>query len=260
MSIAEPVPITVGPTHLDLPHTDDKPVENAYQPLQSALLSGSLVPWLDRLHPDGNYYVGADNGIYWRATAPPENGCRAPDWFYVANVPRLLGGEFRRSYVMWQEVIAPLIVVEYVSGDGSEERDRTPYSGKLWVYEQAIRATYYAIWDPQQLRLEVFELVRAHYQPMAPNEHSRFLIPEMELELGVWEGEYQNHPGHWLRGWDLNGRILPSPEESGEEQRQRAEREKQRAEHEKQRAEHEKQRADKLAAKLRELGVDPEQD
>jgi multidrug resistance efflux pump len=41
-------------------------------------------------------------------------------------------------------------------------------------------------------------------------------------------------------------------------ERQRAETEKQRAETEKQRAETEKQRADALAAKLRELGIDPE--
>ncbi|OBQ33250.1 MAG: hypothetical protein AN485_19240, partial [Anabaena sp. MDT14b] len=60
---------------------------------------------------------------------------------------------------------------------------------------------------------------------------------------------YKNVELPWLRWWDLAGNFLLT----GEEQ---AEQEKQRAEQEKQRAEQEKQRADKLAAKLRELGVE----
>ena len=44
-----------------------------------------------------------------------------------------------------------------------------------------------------------------------------------------------------------------------QEEKQRAEQEKQRAEQEKQRAEQEKHRAERLAAKLRDLGVDPDE-
>ncbi|WP_026087708.1 Uma2 family endonuclease, partial [Chlorogloeopsis fritschii] len=77
-------------------------------------------------------------GIYWRLTDPPEKGAEAPDWFYVPNVPPLLDGQTRRSYVLWREYIAPLIVLEFVSGDGSEERDKTPWTGKFWIYEQVI--------------------------------------------------------------------------------------------------------------------------
>ena len=43
-----------------------------------------------------------------------------------AQVPRLLDGQMRRSYVLWIEGATPLVVLEYVSGDGIEERDRTP--------------------------------------------------------------------------------------------------------------------------------------
>ena len=43
MSIAEQ-PVTTGPTHLDLPDTDGKPVENTYQPIQSALLTAIMTP------------------------------------------------------------------------------------------------------------------------------------------------------------------------------------------------------------------------
>lgn len=74
----------------------------------------------------------------------------APDWFYVPHVPPLLNGVFRRSYVLWQEIVAPLIAIEFVSGSGAEERDATPYQGKFWIYEQAIRIPFYAIFDAWQ--------------------------------------------------------------------------------------------------------------
>jgi Uma2 family endonuclease len=256
MSIAEPE-AKVGLSHLELPDTDGKPKENTYQPYQSALLMGVLTPILDRLHPDGNYLAAADNGIYWRRTKAPLEGCRAPDWYYVPNVPRLLDGEFRRSYVIWDEVISPLIVIEYVSGNGSEEHDQTPGTGKFWVYEQAIKASYYVIWDPFRVHLEVFERIRDRYSPRTPGPHGRYHIPEMQVDFGVWNGIYQGLPADWLRVWE-NGRLAPTPEEQNDLERQRAEHERRRAETEKQRAETEKQRAEKLAARLRELGVDPD--
>jgi hypothetical protein len=175
----------------------------------------------------------------------------------VANVPRLLDGEFRRSYVIWQEVISPLLVVEYVSGDGSEERDATPYTGKFWVYERGIKAGYYAIWDPFRVQLEVFELIHGLYRPLAPNAAGRFRILEMGVDLGIWNGTYHGLHADWLRAWE-NGVMIPTPEERADLNGQRAETERLRAEAEKQRAETEKQRAEKLAGKLRELGVDPD--
>lgn len=248
-----------APTHLDLPDTDGKPVENSFEHPQSSLLSDVLLPVLDRLHPDGNYFVGADTGIYWQHTKPdPMRGCKAPDWYYVPNVPHTLDGQLRRSYVLWQEVVRPLIVMEYVSGNGNEERDETPFVGKFWVYEQGIAAPYYAIWDPERVRLEVFELVRAHYQALTPDGDGRFWIPELEVKLGVWHGEYHGYTTDWLRVWDRNGNPVPTSAERGEAESSRAEAERRRAEAEKARAEAEKQRAEKLAARLRELGVDPD--
>lgn len=271
MSIAEAPVVVSGPTHLDLPETDGKPVENTYQPYQSALLTGVLTPVLERLHEDGNFLAGADTGFYWKQTKDPLQGCRAPDWYYVANVPRKLDGEFRRSYVLWEEVVSPLLVIEFVSGDGSEERDATPYKGKFWVYEQAIKATYYAIWDPFRNELAVYERIRNRYEPLTPDAHGRFRISEMGIEFGSWHGTYQGFDADWLRAWE-RGRLLPTPEElvavqqqqveaerkRAEAEKQRAEAEKQRAETEKGRAEAEKDRAEKLAARLRELGVDPD--
>ena len=238
MSIVQRAPGgSVLPTHLDLPHTDNQPVENTYQPLQAMVLTSSLASVLDRLHPEGNYYIGADTGIYWRQMQPPERGCRAPDWFYIPNVPRLLEGQLRLSYVLWQEKVPPTLVVEVVSGNGFEERDDTPNAGKFWIYEQIIKAQYYAIWEHLEEQLDVYELVGGRYRKLEAGDSGRFSIPPMGIELGIHESEFFGNPGLWLRGWDMQGNLLPTAEERAETQTLRAE---------------------KLAAKLRELGLDPD--
>ena len=257
-------PLTL-PDHTQLPETDGTFGKNFQEHPQSLLLTDSIRPVLDALYPDGHYAIGQDCGIYWRLTDPPERGAEAPDWFYVPNVPPLLQGKGRRSYVLWKEIVAPLIAIEFVSGDGSEEHDATsPFTGdgakagKFWVYEQAIRIPFYAIYDVEKASVEVYELVANQYQRCQPNERGHFSIHPMGVELGIWQGAYLNQMLPWLRWWDSQGNLLPNGDERAELEKQRAELEKQRAELEKQRAELEKQRADRLAAKLREIGIDPD--
>jgi Uma2 family endonuclease len=101
-----------------------------------------ITPLLEQLHPDGNYCLGRDCGIYWRLPEHPESlekGAVAPDWFYVPHVPTTIDGQVRRSFVMWKETIEPVIALEFVSGNGEEERDKTPVKGKFWLYERAIQ-------------------------------------------------------------------------------------------------------------------------
>jgi Uma2 family endonuclease len=250
-------PLTL-PDHTQLPESDGTFVKNFQEHPQSLLLTTSLQPILNTLHPNEHYCIGQDCGIYWRLTEPPERGAEAPDWFYVPDVPPLLDGKTRRSYVLWKEFVAPLIVIEFVSGDGSEERDTTSpltgdgsKAGKFWVYEQAIRVPFYAIYEVERAAVELYELVANHYQLCPPNERGHFPVPPLGVELGIWQGHFGNQTLPWLRWWDSAGNLLPTGEE-------RAEQERQRAEQERQRAEQERQRADRLAAKLRELGIDPE--
>jgi Uma2 family endonuclease len=226
------------PDHKQLPESDGNFVKNFQEHPQSLLLTSSICPVLDKLHPDGQYAIGQDSGIYWRSIEPPERGCEAPDWFYVPNVSPLFEGERRRSYVMWKEVIAPLLAIEFVSGNGAEERDRTSpllsddaKAGKFWVYEQAIRIPFYAIYEVEKAAVEVYQLIGNHYQLCQPNDRGHYPIPELGVELGIWQGEYMNQTFPWLRWWDSAGKLLLTGEE----------------------------RADRLAAKLRELGIDPDE-
>ena len=230
------------PDHTQLPCEDGTFVKNFQEHPQSILLTESIWAKLQEIHPDRQFCIGQDSGIYWRITEPPQKGAISPDWFYVPDVPPTLDGQMRRSYVMWQELVAPLIAIEFVSGNGAEERDQTPYQGKFWVYEKAIRVPFYAIYEEQKAAVEMYQLIAGKYQLMSPNERGHYLIEKMGVELGIWQGIYKNVELPWLRWWDLQGNLLLTGEE--------------RAEVEKQRAETEKQRADQLAAKLRELGLE----
>jgi Uma2 family endonuclease len=225
------------PTHRDLPDSDGVPMQNLLQPFQIALLTAVLRPIIEAIHLDGRYLIGEDAGIYYRLTDPPLDGCKAPDWFYVPGVPPLLDGEFRRSYVLWQERTPPTLVVEFASGDGSEEHDSNLETGKFWAYERAIRAPYYAIFNVNTEELEIFELIDSIYRPIAVNERGRIPLPPFGIELGVWHGSYANYTEAWLRAYRLDGSLLPTPEEIADQERGRANR---------------------LAAKLREMNIDPD--
>ncbi len=286
MTIAQSAPPLSLPDHKQLPETDGTFVKNFQEHPQSLLISSSILPVLDALHPDGQYAIGQDCGIYWRLVDPPERGAEAPDWFYVPNVTPLVNGEFRRSYVMWKELIVPLIAIEFVSGNGSEERDTTsPLSnpeakgGKFWVYEQAIRIPFYAIYEASKASVEVYELVAGQYQKAIPNDRGHYPIGPLGVELGIWQGEYMNQVLPWLRWWDNEGNLLLGGDECAVQEKLRGDREKLRGDQEKIRADEEAMkgnqeklrgdqektradqetlRADRLAEKLRELGINPE--
>lgn len=254
------LPVLSLPDHTQLPESDGTFVKNFQEHPQSLLLTSSIVPVLDALHPDGRYAIGQDSGIYWRLTDPLERGAEAPDWFYVPNVSPLLNGDRRRSYVMWKEIMAPVIAIEFTSGDGREERDTTsPFlqsggkPGKFWVYEQAIRIAFYAIYEVEKASVEVYQLVGDRYQLCIPNQRGHFPIPPMGVELGIWQGEYLNQSFPWLRWWDSDGNLLLAGEERAETERERAETERERAEAERERANIEREQADLARAQLRSV-------
>ncbi len=169
----------------------------------------------------------------------------------MPNVPPLLNGIPRRSYVLWQEFIAPFIILEFVSGTGKEEIDKTPWKGKFFIYEQVIRPAFYGIYEVQTASVELYQFVGNQFKLVPANERGHYPIEQLGVEIGIWQGQYQNIELPWLRWWDTQGNLLITGSE-------RAEIESQRATKEYQRAEQERQRADRLLAQLRAAGIEPE--
>jgi hypothetical protein len=149
-----------------------------------------------------------------------------------------------RSYVLWQEYISPFIVLEFVSSNGDEERDKTPWKGTSWIYEQVIHPAFYGIHKVNKASVEVYQLIEGKYELLPANDRGHYPVAALGVELGIWQGEYQNVELPWLTWWDLDGNLLLSREEP--------------AEREYQRAEQERQKKDRLIAQLRSLDIEPE--
>jgi Uma2 family endonuclease len=239
----------------------DDPVENIQQPAIAAALTDALGS-TQRIQPQ--MLIGSNFGLV--ATVNKKIVVKAPDWFYVPQVQPVGTNVVRRSYTPNLEGAAVAVVMEFLSDtEGGELSVRsTPPYGKLYYYEKILQVPSYVTYDPYEPSLELRCWQNGQYILQQSDANGRFWVPELELFLGIWQGERLSQTMNWLRWWDREGNLLLWSSEQAQQERQRAEHESQRAEHESQRAEHEsqraeqeRQRADILAAKLRELGVDP---
>ncbi len=235
------------PTMYDLPSEDPEepglPDEfHDYQPrlLRETLRSPICLAEELFIGTDINLYYDSRHTLWYKR----------PDWFVVLGVARATQqDEMRLSYVIWQESVAPFLVVELLSpGTEDEDLGRTVREiGKpptKWdVYERILRIPYYVVFDRYENQLRAFKLEGTRYHELAQPETSLW-FDEIQLSLKIWEGAYEGVEGKWLRWCDGSGNWIATPTEQVTQEQQRAQQERQRAE--------------RLAARLRELGDDPD--
>jgi len=209
---------------------DDTPVDNLFSEKQQRLLVESLyASWR------GKFLAASNVGIFYGVYHPPI----VPDFFLSMDVQVAENwyAKEHRSYFVWEFHKVPELVVEIVSNREGDELTR-----KLETYA-LIGIKYYVVMDPTQQLGD--EILRAFYR----NDYTYNPLPQAwfeELGLGaqLWQGEYEGVDALWLRWTDRDGNLLFTGAE--------------RAEQERARAEQERARADRLAEKLRALGVEPE--
>jgi Uma2 family endonuclease len=244
------------PTMYDLPSEDPEQTdslwqqgcdqENLFEPglpdefhdFQPQLLRETCQP---PHYPAANLFIGTNLNLYYDSRHPLWH--KRPDWFLVLGVPRSSQQEdLRWSYVVWDEGMAPFLVIELLSpGTEAEDlgqtlREINQPPTKWQVYEHLLRIPYYGLFDRYNNQFRLFQLVGTRYQEV-PLAEQRFWFEEIDLGLGVWQGCYQDTVGQWLRWYDERGMWIPTPAERAEQEQQRAEQERQRAEQERQRAE-----------------------
>ena len=199
------------PTMYDLPseNPEEPGLPDEFHAFQAILLLLTFYPlnWDPEMvfsMMDHNIYYDANHHLWYKR----------PDWFGVVGVPRRhQGRDMRLSYVMWEEKVSPLIVVEFLSpGTEDEDLGRTSSTPgrpptKWQVYEQILQVPYYVIFDRYTEELKIFKLVNKRYQMVAINP-GRFFIPEIQLSLGLWEGEYMGHDQLWLRWMTQSGELI----------------------------------------------------
>lgn len=131
---------------------------------------------------------------------------------------------------------------------------------KWQVYEQVLRIPYYVVFSRYTNQLRVFKLDGAHYQELDLQE-SRVWMPELDLGLGLWEGNYQGIERLWLRWYDIQGSwILTEAEHERTEKSQaiqQVEQERLHTQQAKSRANEAEARLESLMQKLRESGINP---
>jgi Putative restriction endonuclease len=228
------------PTAADLPFSDDKPVDSILQELLPGLLKAILIElWQDRT----DWLFGIDLGFYYR----PHTPAIAPDGMLCLGVKEDNDENFRLSYVLWQEKVLPLFILEIVSKTPGGERTK-----KMDIYEST-GILYYLIYAPllkRKNRFQLYKLIEGKYVLQSDGKQP-YWMPEIGLGIGVERMTYISREREWLLWYNEQGVRYLTPIE-------RTAAERQRAEAERQRAKVVEQDNENLRQRLRELGVDPD--
>jgi Uma2 family endonuclease len=231
-------PLLNLPSSDELPCSDDTPVDNELQNLVPNFLEVILgFIWLNR----NDWFFAVDMGIYHTTGSNPRIPI-VPDGFLCLGVERLKNDQLRDSYIVWEENnVVPIWVLEVVSKTYGGEYDQ-----KLKDYAQ-MGVLYYTVYNPIYSRrdkhepLEVYRLVKGVYElqsSLGKGELGGVVwMPEVGLGIGRGMGSYCGLQREWLYWYDQAGNRFLTPEEVAQQERSRSQ---------------------KLAAKLRELGIDPD--
>jgi Uma2 family endonuclease len=201
-------------------YSDEPPLET-YLHLQQMMLLLKCIDWLWRDRTD--YFAAGNLTIYYSPNQRKSEDFRGPDFFVVRGTER----KPRKSWVVWEEEGKyPNVIVELLSGSTAD----TDRGLKKQIYQDTFRTPDYFWFDPNTLEFRGFHLVDGTYRDLQPNQQGWLWSEQLQLFLGIYENQ--------LRFFTPEGRLVPTPEEIALTQQARNE---------------------ALAAKLRELGGDPDE-
>ena len=221
-------------------YSDEPPLESELHLRQIILLLNCL-EWLWQEKND--FYAAGNLTIYYSQNQRRNEDFRGPDFFVVSDTER----KTRKSWVIWEEDGKyPNFILEILS-DSTANVDRNL---KKKLYQNTFRTPDYFWFDPYSLEFAGFHLLDGKYQAIEPNEQGHLWSQQLELYLGIHQG--------LLRFFTANGELVPTPEEQADSEREQKEYEREQKEYEREQKEIAQQKAEKLAAKLRELNIDPD--
>ncbi|TFI52751.1 Uma2 family endonuclease [Mastigocladus laminosus UU774] len=207
-------------------YSDEPPLETELH-LRQIILLFKCLEWLWRDRTD--FYAAGNLTIYYSFSKSKSEDFRGPDFFVVLDTER----KARKSWVVWEEDGKyPNVILEILS----ESTANTDKEVKKKLYQNTFRTPDYFWFDPYTLEFAGFHLVDGKYQPLEANNQGHLWSQQLGLYLGIYQG--------LLRFFTPEGQLIPTPEEEAESERQQKELALSRAE--------------RLAAKLRELNIDPD--
>ncbi len=226
------------PTMYDLPSEEvgESGLPDEFHVFQSQLLRETFQT--QSYSPD-EVFVGTDINLYFDVSHP--GWYKRPDWFASVGVSRLYDKkDLRLSYLVWQEEVNPLIVVELLSPSTEKEdlgqttrsststktstkakaRTANEPPSKWSVYQTILRVPFYFTYDHLTKQIRAFRLNGDGYISFLPDKEGRFSLPTIGLYLGLWQGSYQNINETWLRWFDEQGNLIPTPLEKSDQEKE----------------------------------------
>jgi Uma2 family endonuclease len=227
------MPTSVDVAQIIYPPSDGQPMaDNTKQFRWIVTIQGGLdALWRD----DPQVFVAGD--LFWYPVKGHPEIRMAPDVLVVFGRPK---GD-RSSYLQWEEAgVVPQVVFEIRSPSNTI----AVMTRKFRFYERYGVEEYY-LYDPDTGELSGWQRQGETLEEVEPMEG--WVSPRLGVRFELDRGELQLY--------------LPDEERFATyvELMEQREQERQRAEQERQRAEQERQRAERMAARLRALGIDPEE-
>lgn len=219
---------------------DDTPVDNFQSAKQQRLL---VEPLYASWSPGVPFIADSNIGLFYSLKQDP----LVPDAFLSLNLqmPTDWSQKQNRSYFVWELGKVPEVCIEIVSNrKGNELNSKKDDYARIGI-------AYYVVFDPlQQLQredelngrlLKVWALTAGQYVEMP----EPFWLQTVGLGLTVWEGEFEEQASIWLRWCNRDGQVIPTGAEGRDAERQGRE--------------VERQWAERLAERLRAMGVNPDE-
>ena len=271
--------VTCPPTDL---WSDEPPLESDLHLQQIIILLSCLeLLWQEK----NDYYASGNLTIYYNEEQLKKRDFCGPDFFVVLDTEK----RPRKSWVVWGEQGKyPNVIVEILS-DSTANIDRTK---KKILYQNTFRTPNYFWFDPNTLEWQGFRLIEGQYQAISANEQGYLWSEELGLYLGIFdrklryftvdgqlvptpqEAELQQRQAKEQILLEKEQILLEREQERQGKEQALLEREQERQakeqallekeqallekEQERQAKEQERQAKERLAAKLRELGINPQ--
>lgn len=222
-------------------YSDEPEMESSLHYMQLLLLV-SCLEWLWRDCND--FFIGANLTIYFSRQQLRNRDFRGPDFFLVKQTQK----RDRNAWVVWEEDGKyPNLIIELAQRSRASLLARnvellststatTDRTLKKDLYQERFRTPEYFWFSPDTLEFEGFRLMGNRYQEITPNAQGWRWSEELGLYLGVEQKQ--------LRYFTWEGDKVPTPEEVASQTQELLEQERIRTE--------------RLAQRLRSLGIDPD--
>ncbi len=243
-------------TLIEIPAVELPPTELIYddgEPMESnrhRIAMNTLITSVEQAFINKNdFFVGGNMFIYYSVNQVKNRDFKGPDFFVVLDVENT--DISRKAWVVWNENGRyPDLIIELMS-PSTAEIDKNQ---KKEIYQKVFKTREYFIFDPfdpnslQGWRLNGDFI----YQEIPANENNWRFCETLDLWLGNWDGIILREKATWLRFYDKNSNLILLPEEVAKQQILIAQEQKIIAQEQ-------ARKAEILAARLRELGENPDE-